>query len=82
LAAILLASNNVGPCGGLVQQLIMHLVGQFNPMIQNEIDPSEVLCKIAYRLLRASSSTLARDSKFGPWANPGGELSSRCASPE
>jgi len=39
-------------CGGLMQQLIMHLVGQFNPMIHNEIDPSEVLCEISYRLLR------------------------------
>jgi len=69
LAAIVLASNSVGPYDSLVLSLIMHLVGQFDPIIQNEIGPSEVLCEIAYRLLRASSSTLARDSKFIPWVN-------------
>jgi len=80
LAAIVLASNSVSPYDSLVLSLIMHLVGQFDPIIQNEIGLSEVLCEIAYRLPRASSSTLARDSKFVPWANPRGVLGSRCAS--
>ena len=80
MAAVVLASNSVGPYDSLVLSLILHLVGQFDPIIQNEIGPSEVLFEIAYRLPRASSSTSARDRKFVPWANPRGVLGSRSAS--
>jgi len=43
LAAVVLAPNSIGPYDSLVLSLIMHLVGQFNPIIQNEIGPSEGL---------------------------------------
>jgi len=79
LAAIMLASNNIGPYDSLALNLIMHIMGQFKPKIQNAIGPSEVLRNIAYRLLRASLSTSARDSKFIPWANSKGFLSSDSA---
>jgi len=79
-AAVVLAPNSIGPYDSLVLSLIMHLVGQFNPIIQNEIGPSEGLWKIAYRLLRASLSASAKDSKFISWANPRGVLGSYSAS--
>jgi len=68
-AAILPASNNVGPYDSLVLSLSMHLNGQFEPIIQNVIGPSKILHTIVYRLPRASPRISARDSKFISWAN-------------
>ena len=70
-------SNNIGPYDSLALNLIMHVMGQFEPKIQNAIGPSEVLRNIAYRLLRASlsvthyfkgSETRRRNGVEGDWS--------------
>ena len=49
--------------------LIIHLMGQFEPIKQNKIGPSKGLHMIAWRLLWASSSASGRLRKFILWAN-------------
>src|SRR6267378_1302392 len=71
-AAILLTVNYAGPRDSLVRQPTVCLMGQCEPIISITVQgmgPCKWLHMVAFRLLKANSSSSARAVRFASWAN-------------